>query len=100
MINDKEPKFIKIYESNEINRLISKVSNFMVLCELMSKMDINNHISVNAFTKSEIITKLGISKSTLDYTISTATSSGLLIRLCRGLYLANKEVFGHGGYNE
>ncbi|MGG4512149.1 replication/maintenance protein RepL [Heyndrickxia sporothermodurans] len=59
----------------------------LLLFELLSYVNKDNQIVINAFIKKELAEKVKISKGTIDNAITKLKDSGLLERLDRGVYI-------------
>lgn len=59
----------------------------LLLFELLSYVNKDNQIVINAFIKKELAEKVKISKGTIDNALTKLKDSGLLERLDRGVYV-------------
>lgn len=93
---EKEPDFIKMYIA-DIAR-ISAIPTGMekILFDLLSQMGYNNIIPAYKPIKMMICKRLGISIDYLNKSIQTFYEKGIFIRVARGVYIADPELFARG----
>ena len=97
---DKEPDFIKLYIS-DISRLNDLPKGMdPILLELIKGLGYNNVIAAYKPIKLMICKQLGISMSYLNKAINTFYVKGIFIRLARGIYIADPELFGRGSWKD
>lgn len=97
---DKEPPYIKMY-IDDIARLKELPPGMnKILMELIKGMGYNNVIPAYKPIKMMICRNLGIKIDYLNKAISTFYKKGLLIRLDRGIYLADPELFARGKWED
>jgi hypothetical protein len=95
-IIEKEPEYVKIYLA-DIMRLnnLPKSSEMLMNC-LLKSMSYNNIIPAYAPIKRMICHELKISMDTLNKGIDNLYKAGILIRIERGVYMADPNLFGKG----
>lgn len=97
---DKEPDFIKMYIS-DINRLNDLPKGMdVILMALLKTMGYNNVIPVYMPIKKMITKELNISVAYLNKSIEAFYKKGIFIRLARGIYMADPELFAKGSWND
>lgn len=97
---DKEPDFIKMYVS-DIARLKELPTGMQpILMELIKSMGYNNVIPAYKPIKEMICRNLGIKMDYLNKSIDAFYKAGLLIRLHRGIYMADPELFARGKWED
>ncbi|MCH1626123.1 replication/maintenance protein RepL [Ferdinandcohnia quinoae] len=64
----------------------------LLLFELLSYVNKDNQIVINAFIKKELAEKAKISKGTIDNALTKLKDSGLLERLDRGVYIPHSTL--------
>lgn len=64
----------------------------LLLYELLSYINKDNQIIINAFIKKELAEKAHISKGTIDNALTKLNDSGLLQRLDRGVYIPHSAL--------
>lgn len=97
---EKEPPYIKMY-IEDIAKLSDIPSGMSpILIELISQMGYNNIIA--AYKPLKLITcrKLGISIDYLNKAIQEFYEKGLFIRVARGVYMADPELFARGKWED
>lgn len=97
---EKEPDFIKMYISDiaRLNELPKGMD--MILLALVRNMGYNNVIPAYKPIKKLICHDLGISLSYLNKAIDTFYKKGVFIRLDRGIYMADPELFARGSWSD
>ena len=97
---DREPDYIKMYISDiiRLNDLPSGTS--AILLELVSQMGYNNIIPAYKPIKELTAKKLGISLNYLNKAIQTFYEKGLFIRVARGVYMADPDLFARGKWED
>ena len=97
---EKEPEYIKMYIS-DVARL-KNVPNGMspILLELISQMGYNNIIPAYKPIKLITCNRLGISLDYLNKAITEFYKKGLFIRVARGVYMADPELFARGKWED
>lgn len=96
----KEPDFVKLY-IRDLGRLKNlSPATSKVMHALLKSMGYNNVIAAYSPIKKMICRDLGISVSTLNNSINDLYKKGLLIRVDRGIYLADPELFGKGAWED
>lgn len=97
---EKEPPYIKMY-IDDITRLKELPPGMSkILMELIKSMGYNNVIPTYKPIKQMICRNLGIKMDYLNKAISTFHKKGLLIRLHRGIYVADPELFARGKWED
>lgn len=97
---EKEPPYIKMYV-DDITRLKDLPPGMSkILMELIKSMGYNNVIPTYKPIKQMICARLGIRMDYLNKAISTFHKKGLLIRLHRGIYVADPELFARGKWED
>lgn len=97
---EKEPPYIKMYVE-DVAKLRDVPSGMSpILLELISQMGYNNIIP--AYKPIKLITcrKLGISLDYLNKAIQEFYQKGLFIRVARGVYMADPELFARGKWED
>lgn len=97
---DKEPDYVKLYLKDIIRLKGLPPSTTMVLNALLQSMGYNNIIPAYSPIKKLICKDLNISVDTLNKAIDNLYKKGILIRLDRGIYMADPELFGRGNWSE
>jgi hypothetical protein len=97
---DSEPPYIKLYIGDlmRIKGLPPATTN--VLLSLLRSMGYNNVIPAYSPIKKLICRDLGISMDTMNKAIDNLYKENILIRLDRGMYMADPELFGRGTWGE
>ncbi len=97
---EKEPPYIKMY-IEDIARL-KELPHGMnrILLEMIKSMGYNNIIAAYKPIKTIMCNNLGIKMDYLNKAISTFHKKGLLIRLDRGIYMADPELFARGKWED
>src|SRR5690554_6658935 len=97
---DREPPYIKMY-IDDIARLKELPQGMnKILMELIKSMGYNNVIPAYKPIKMMICESLDIKMDYLNKAISTFHKKGLLIRLHRGIYIADPELFARGKWED
>lgn len=97
---EKEPEYIKMYV-NDIARLKNLPTGMQpILMELIKSMGYNNVIPAYKPIKDMICKNLGIKMDYLNKSIDAFYKAGLLIRLHRGIYMADPELFARGKWED
>ena len=97
---EKEPDYVKLYLKDIVRLKGLPPSTTMVLNALLQSMGYNNIIPAYAPIKKIICKDLGISIDTLNKAIDNLYKKAILIRLDRGIYMADPELFGRGTWGE
>lgn len=97
---DKEPDYIKMYidDITRINDLPKGLSP--ILLELIKQMGYNNVIAAYKPIKMMVADRLGISLNYLNTAIRVFHEKGLLIRVHRGVYIADPNLFARGKWED
>lgn len=97
---EKEPSYIKIYV-DDIARL-KEVPKGMtrILLTLVKAMSYGNIIPTYKPIKEHICNDLGISINYLNKAIDTFYKKGIILRVARGMYMADPELFGRGKWKD
>jgi hypothetical protein len=95
-VMEKEPQYVKLYladimKLNDLPKSTEKVMN----C-LLRSMSYNNIIPAYAPIKRMICSELNIKMVTLNMAIDHLYKAGILIRIERGIYMADPNLFGKG----
>jgi len=95
-----EPSYIKLYIKDlcKLND-IPKTGND-VLNELLALTDYKNEIVLNGGVKDRILKSLKIKKGSLDNNISKLTKHQIIMRVARGIYTLNPNLFGRGKWED
>jgi len=95
-----EPEYIKLY----INDLLylSKLPQGLnsALFALIKRMNYEGHIVLNSAVKKVICIEIEKTMASLDKALSGFVKQGVLIRLDKGVYLANPYLFGRGKWQD
>jgi len=95
-IIEKEPDYIKMYLA-DVTRLKELPKNTdKVLHLLLKSMSYKNIIPAYAPIKRMICNELNIKMDTLNKAIDNLYKEGILIRIERGIYMADPHLFGKG----
>lgn len=97
---DKEPDYVKLYVKDIVRLNGLPISTAKVLNALLQSMGYNNIIPAYAPIKKIICKDLGIKMNTLNKAIDNLYKKSILIRLDRGIYMADPELFGRGAWGE
>lgn len=97
---EKEPDYVKLYLRDIIRLKGLPPSTSTVLNALLQSMGYNNIIPAYAPIKKLICKDLNISMDTLNKAIDNLYKKGILIRIDRGIYMADPELFGRGTWGE
>jgi len=97
---EREPDYVKLYLKDIIRLKGLPPSTTNVLNALLQSMGYNNIIPAYAPIKKLICRDLNISMDTLNKAIDNLYKQDILIRLDRGIYMADPELFGRGTWNE
>lgn len=97
---EREPAYIKMY-IEDVARLKQLPPGMQpILMELIKGMGYNNIIAAYKPIKMMICSNLGIKMDYLNKAINTFYKKGLLIRLHRGIYIADPELFARGKWED
>lgn len=94
----REPDYVKLYVRDLIRLKDLPPSSGKVLMALLRSMGYNNIIPVYAPIKKMMCQDLGIKMNTLNKAIDNLYKKDILIRLDRGIYIADPELFGRGAW--
>lgn len=97
---DREPNYVKLYLKDIIRLKGLPPSTTSVLNALLQSMGYNNIIPAYAPIKKLICRDLNISMDTLNKAIDNLYKQDILIRLDRGIYMADPDLFGRGSWSE
>lgn len=91
-----EPPFVKVYLDDIVSlyNLPARSSNMIHV--LLTKMDYEGIISLNAASKRRMAAQLGTSLSVIDNQLSSLSKTKVLQRLDRGEYMFNPNLFAKG----
>lgn len=97
---DKEPPYIKMYIDDiaRLNQLPPGMSK--ILMELVRTMGYNNVIPAYKPIKKMMCRTLDIKMDYLNKAISAFHKKGILIRIDRGIYIADPELFARGKWED
>lgn len=95
-IVEREPEYIKLYLSDIARLKDLPKSAEDVLHLLLKSMSYKNIIPAYAPIKRMICAELGIKMDTLNKAIDRLYNAGILIRIERGIYMADPNLFGKG----
>lgn len=93
---EKEPDFVKLYVQDIVRLKALPNSSAMVLNLLLKSMSYKNIIPAYAPIKRMICAELGIGMDSLNKAIDNLYKAGILIRIERGIYMADPNLFGKG----
>ena len=97
---DREPDFIKLYVS-DISRMNGlPPSTDKVLLEIIGQMGYSNIFAAYAPMKRFFCKKLGISMETLNKSVDQLYKKGILVRIERGMYLVDPNLFARGKWED
>ncbi len=97
---DREPDFVKLYVS-DISRMHGlPPSTDKVLLEIIGQMGYTNIFAAYAPIKRHFCNILGISMDTLNKSIDQLFKKGLLIRVERGMYMVDPNLFARGKWED
>jgi len=97
---EKEPDYIKMYIDDIVCLSHLPTGMSKILLELIGQMGYNNLIPAYKPMKQLTCRRLGISMSYLNRCIQEFYEQGLFIRVARGVYLANPELFARGRWED
>jgi len=97
---DKEPEYVKLYLRDIIRLNGLPPATGKVLNALLQSMGYNNIIPAYAPIKKVICRDLGVTMHTLNKAIDNLYKKDILIRIDRGIYMADPELFGRGTWGE
>lgn len=97
---EKEPRYIKMYVDDVARLNDIPLGMSPILLELISQMGYNNVIPALKPIKAITCAKLGISLDYLNKAIQTFYEKGLFIRVARGIYMADPELFARGKWED
>lgn len=97
---DKEPDYVKLYIQDIMRLKDLPLSTSTILMCLLRNMGYNNLILAYAPIKNLICIELNISMNTLNKSIDNLYKQNILIRVARGIYLADPELFGRGKWTD
>lgn len=97
---DKEPDFVKLYLKDVIRLKDLPKNSENVLNLLLKSMSYKNIIPAYAPIKRMICSELNIPMNTLNKSIDNLYKSGILIRVERGIYMADPDLFGKGEWKD
>jgi len=100
MVVDKEPDYVKLYIKDLIRLNDLPSATGKVLNCLLQNMGYKNIIPVYSPIKKLICKNLNISLNTLNKAIDQLYKKDILVRIDRGLYLADPELFGRGKWED
>lgn len=95
---EREPAFIKMYVADLIRLKDLPKSTNDVLMSLLRSMSYKNIIPAYAPIKKLICSELGIKMVTLNTAIDKLYKAGILVRIERGIYMADPNLFGKGDW--
>lgn len=97
---EREPDYIKMYidDITRLNDLPNGLSP--ILMELVRQMGYNNVIPAYKPIKMMICNRLNISLNYLDKSIQRLHQKGILIRIHRGIYVADPNLFARGRWED
>jgi len=95
-----EPEYIKMYIDDILH--LSKIPQGLnqVLYALIKLMNYEGQIVLNSSVKKLICTQIGKSMATLDKALTGFVKEEVLMRVDKGIYLANPYLFGRGNWND
>jgi hypothetical protein len=97
---DKEPDYVKLYVRDIIRLNDLAPSQGHVLMAMLQSMGYNNIIPAYASIKKIMCRDLGISMNTLNKAIDHLYKKNILIRIDRGMYVADPDLFGRGTWGD
>tara|TARA_B100000809_G_scaffold60530_1_gene57107 strand:+ start:1148 stop:1678 length:531 start_codon:yes stop_codon:yes gene_type:complete len=97
---EREPDYIKMYISDIA--LLNDIPKGMnpILLDLIAQMGYNNIIPAYKPIKLMTCNRLGISLDYLNKAIQTFYEKGLLVRVARGVYMAEPNLFARGKWED
>ena len=97
---EREPNYIKMYidDITRLNDLPKGLST--ILLELVRTMGYNNIIPAYKPIKMMVCKRLDISLNYLDKSIQKLHKKGILIRIHRGIYMADPDLFARGKWED
>jgi hypothetical protein len=98
----KEPPYIKVYLEDIAKIQDLPAGSTSLLYELLKMMNYEtNEIFLNSSLKKRIAEKLGIKNTkSIDNALTQFHQSNILIRIERGIYMANPNLFGKGTWQQ
>jgi len=97
---ESEPPYIKMYIKDVVRLKDLPAGSSKVLFQLLSRMGYNNTIATYKPFKKLIASDLGLSLSYIEDCISMFIKAGLLIRVDRGMYMADPDLFARGSWKD
>ena len=97
---EKEPDYIKLYVSDIARLSDVPVGMEKILMELISQMGYTNIIPAYKPIKLMVCKRLNISLNYLNKAIQTFYEKGIFIRVARGVYIADPELFARGKWED
>ena len=97
---DKEPDYVKLYISDIVRLKDLPPSADKVLMEIIGQMGYSNIFAAYAPIKRVMIKNLDISMNTLNKSIDQLHKKGILIRIERGVYLVDPNLFARGSWDD
>jgi len=97
---DKEPEFIKLYVEDIIRLNDLPPASSKVLHALLRTMGYNNLVPAYSPVKKLMARELGITLNTLNKSIDNLYKQSILIRIDRGLYMIDPNLFGKGRWGD
>lgn len=97
---ESEPPYIKMYIKDVVRLKELPKGSSKVLFQLLSRMGYNNTIATYKPFKKLIASDLGLSLSYVEDCISMFIKAGLLIRVDRGMYMADSNLFARGSWRD
>jgi Firmicute plasmid replication protein (RepL) len=99
-IVEREPDFVKLYLKDVIRLKELPKNTENVLNLLLKSMSYKNIIPAYAPIKRMICNELNMQMNTLNKSIDNLYKAGLLIRVERGIYMADPNLFGKGEWKD
>jgi len=96
----KEPPYVKLYLQDIIRLKDLPKGSDKILYMLLQSMGYNNIIAAYAPIKRIMCNQLDIKMNTLNKHIDNLYKAGVLIRIERGIYMADPELFGKGKWED
>ena len=97
---EKEPDYVKLYISDIVRLKDLPPSADKVLMEIIGQMGYSNIFAAYAPIKRVMIKNLDISMNTLNKAIDQLHKKGILVRIERGVYLVDPNLFARGSWDD
>lgn len=97
---DREPDYVKLYVKDIIRLQDLPPSTDKVLMEIIGQMGYSNIFAAYAPIKRVMSRNLGLSINTLNKSIDMLYKKGILVRVERGVYMVDPNLFARGKWED